>query len=361
MVAVHPTSGSERRNAYSGFYWAMQTRRPAVPGLRVTLQIQVKRTPAGQQHALGPRRAGRPPGGTAPAASRTPVTRQASARALAQATVVAMSGCHGYRLRVSRCTWVLASGAVIVTLSGFTVSGASPPDGARVSVDATRAKAGQLVTISLVNVPRRSARVRLYLLPSGQTAQSRFDRKLHYLGAAPARQGRARLKARVPPLPSGRYALWCSGCGPVVKAPTLIVATPAATSANCPASRPVGSPPPGLTGLYYGNDALWTWAPAEGRTTVAPDEIGPDGSIGLKLYWWALVRGTLIVSGKRIDAASRPLVVHDVNEGRDPAFRGSATWATPVTFPSAGCWRVAARVDDIKLTQILWVGPATDA
>ncbi len=263
-------------------------------------------------------------------------------------------------MRVRR--WVAAGAVTVgVAVASAVVAvsyAAAPP--VTVTINTTTVKPSQRVTISLRGLPSASKRLRLYIGPPGQTFRSRLDPRLHYIGSVVSRAGTARLVISVPALPSRRYALWCDGCGRAVRAPVFALTMPAVTADRCPSSKPTRSAPPGLSGLYYGNDSLWTWTALDGRLAVPPDKVAADGSIGSKLYWWAArVRGTLSVSGKRLDAPSPALIVHRINEGRDPAFRGSATWAAPVTFPTSGCWRVVARVADVTLTQILSVGTST--
>ena len=102
----------------------------------------------------------------------------------------------------------------------------------------------------------------------------------------------------------------------------------------------------------------WTWLARDGVFTATPDNQGwpgdPPGSIATKLYWFASVDGLLKVEGERLDAASPPMVVHRVNRGQSSSWRGP-TWATPVTFPSEGCWRLTARLGDVSLSYVLEV------
>jgi hypothetical protein len=56
------------------------------------------------------------------------------------------------------------------------------------------------------------------------------------------------------------------------------------------------------------------------------------------------------VRGERLDAPSPPLKVLNVFWGHSST--GKWSWATPVEFPSEGCWRISGRVDDVSLTYV---------
>jgi hypothetical protein len=73
-------------------------------------------------------------------------------------------------------------------------------------------------------------------------------------------------------------------------------------------------------------------------------------------YWLAAgVDGSLTVQGGRMsDFASAPLQVHRVNRGTLSGYRG-ATCATPITFPTEGCWKLTARVKDVSLSFVVRV------
>jgi hypothetical protein len=43
-----------------------------------------------------------------------------------------------------------------------------------------------------------------------------------------------------------------------------------------------------------------------------------------------------------------------LNRGTLSGFNG-ATWATPITFPTVGCWKLTARVEDVSLSFVVRV------
>jgi hypothetical protein len=235
---------------------------------------------------------------------------------------------------------------VIVPLVLATATAASAPP-ADVSFDRATARSGDLVAVRLERLRRP---VRVYLVPRGaRRVRSATDARLHYVGFARPVRGRATLSFQAPPL-NGSYAAWCVGCR---AGRTLRLSLPAATPETCPVTLPRATAPPGLDsgwGPYQGNGALWGQSPESGVWSPPADRVQPDGSVGTKLFWWAAgVDGVFTLVGRRLDASTRPLLVHAVNRGSQPGFRGSATWATPVTFPSGGCWRLTARVVDTNL------------
>jgi hypothetical protein len=86
--------------------------------------------------------------------------------------------------------------------------------------------------------------------------------------------------------------------------------------------------------------------------------VNADGSIAEKWFWYAAnLRGDLVVRGVRLDAPSRPLKFIESLHGTASNFTGSDTWASKITFPSSGWWRLTGRVRDIALTFVVDVVP----
>ena len=99
-----------------------------------------------------------------------------------------------------------------------------------------------------------------------------------------------------------------------------------------------------------GNLRLTTTLPPGGVISRPRDG---DGSISTKLGWIPSGFGAereLRVAGRRLDAPSPPLRVLDVNWGYSSTGRGG--WATPIRFPSEGCWRITATVAGIRLSYV---------
>jgi hypothetical protein len=266
------------------------------------------------------------------------------------------------------------------------------------------AEPGDRVTVRTAGTPQSfepSRRIRpfqrpyrLYLVPNelAGAVRSRFDPRVHFIGSLrPDKNGRGTLAFTVPPLEPGSYAtaVWCPGCARSSRGRTfsvlgvgsgtaaryrplmlLRVAEQPVTAGSCPGTAPNGNAPPGLRLRtppgprpidWHGNGALFTGLPPGGVFTPRPVDVEPDGSIGTKWYWLAAgVDGSLTVQGRRLDSASTPLQVHRVNRGTLSGYRG-ATWATPITFPTAGCWQLTARLEDVSLSFVVRVVRPTGA
>jgi hypothetical protein len=246
---------------------------------------------------------------------------------------------------------------------------AAPGDAAAAQVflfDRTSAEPNERVTISATTAAR--AAVRLYLVRTDEAGGARNPRaaRLTFVGTLAPGRG---LSFSVPPLDAATYALasWCPSCSgapfsvqrPERLAPgnrakaTLRIAITSACPVTLPnGNRPLGQP---RKMLWYGNGRLWAGLHADGTRRALRAELAADGSIGDKLLWVTtprLERPT--ISGERIDEAGPPLRVLRVNRG---SFSGAAdpSYMSPVSFPSAGCWRLRARVGDVSLVYVVRV------
>lgn len=236
------------------------------------------------------------------------------------------------------------------------VAGAiSAPSPISIRFDASTARPGDRVAISAKGFRSRRP-VRLYLVRREVRAHIRSaeDRRLAFVAMVRPRRGGANTTFAVPPLDSGAYVAWCRGCR--VVSSTLSLTMPTATGDACPLTIPTGAAPPGLQsqtmpgieGRFHTNGAIWTSLPRDGVWTPRREAVTPDGSIGAKLFWFADgIDGVFTLTGRRLDAVSASLNVHAVNRGSMRGFRGTATWATVVSFPTPGCWRLTARVRDL--------------
>lgn len=94
------------------------------------------------------------------------------------------------------------------------------------------------------------------------------------------------------------------------------------------------------------------------RASALPNErvkVTSDDTIGNKLLWvttppWEKPT----ISGERLARAAAPLNVVRVNTG---PFSGAAnpSHMSPVGFPTAGCWRLEARLRDLSLVYVVEV------
>jgi hypothetical protein len=218
--------------------------------------------------------------------------------------------------------------------------------------------------------------MRLYLVRNDVAAQvhSRLDRRLTFVGAiVPDKNSRGLLTFSVPPLDAGTYTLayWCPACATYSRGETFFVQRAEqfvqryraqallsiATTPSCPVTLPNGNRPPGQPRnvSWYGNGMLWAGVAPDGVWAHPPDRVGADGSIGDKLLWvttppWRAPT----LTGERIDAPAPPLHVLRMNQG---SFSSAAnpSFMSPVSFPSAGCWRLTSRLGDLSLTYVVEV------
>jgi hypothetical protein len=230
-------------------------------------------------------------------------------------------------------------------------------------LDQTMAAPNERVTARARGAPAGKP-LRLYLVPAEATAvYSRFDPQVHFVAAlVGGRDGRAAARFSVPPIAAGTYTLayWCPGCAPYSRGRTFFVqggphgltieATP-----GCPVTIPNRNLPGGQpTNLsWHGNGRLWGVLQPDGVVSVAAERVEPDGSISDKFLWATFPADRRpTITGRRLDAPAGPLRVLRVNHG---SFVGAAkpSWATPLVFPTAGCWQLAARFADIRLTYVV--------
>jgi hypothetical protein len=126
---------------------------------------------------------------------------------------------------------------------------------------------------------------------------------------------------------------------------------------NCPVTigHPVPSSKPWREGLFgwqraYGNGSLWVGALwPHGVVIITPDNVDPDGRLGMKFGWYRLTSGFLTITGRRLDAPAPPA------SGRTSGYGLIGFNASGVIFPSEGCWQVTGRVGRVTLTFVTFV------
>jgi hypothetical protein len=114
-------------------------------------------------------------------------------------------------------------------------------------------------------------------------------------------------------------------------------AVPLQTSTACAVTLPNGNPPPGERPgpPFHGVNGLWTTLYEDGKIVFGPAGVGsiePDGSLGVKFWWWRGVRGGLTIEGRRLDATAPPLRANVPGGYGDMGFQSSG-----IMFPAEGC------------------------
>jgi hypothetical protein len=102
----------------------------------------------------------------------------------------------------------------------------------------------------------------------------------------------------------------------------------------------------------YGNGSLWVGGLSpNGVVIITPDDVNPDGRLGMKLGWYRLTNGYLTITGRRLDAPAPP-----ASGLTFPGSYGLTGFnASGVTFPTEGCWQVTGRVGRVALTFVTFV------
>jgi hypothetical protein len=157
-----------------------------------------------------------------------------------------------------------------------------------------------------------------------------------------------------------------AGCSddadPVRRAASKPAAAPTAGPApeyggRCPVTLPNRDAPADAEGFNHGNGsiAVALWPKGRLPAGILPDgsawaEILEDGTIHAKLGWWRGEEGYLRIEGERLDATAPPLTANIPGgygfSGFQPVGR---------MFPTAGCWRVVARLGDSSLAFVVRV------
>jgi hypothetical protein len=118
---------------------------------------------------------------------------------------------------------------------------------------------------------------------------------------------------------------------------------------GCPVTREGWRPPPQLR-----EGRLWVaFGPTGGIYRVPPENVAPDGSLGVKIAWQRGpgVRGRVSVEARRLDDRAPPV-------RRRISARGyglTGLQASGIAFPTDGCWMVTASAGGASLTSVLLV------
>jgi hypothetical protein len=150
------------------------------------------------------------------------------------------------------------------------------------------------------------------------------------------------------------------GLGLTLVAPLSATSAPAIEQAfRCRVSTTTTKPVPARPSFNFGNRGVAVALPPRATFAAVPAGtpgganavIQKDGSIRTKLGWWA-ARGTLRVSGRRLDRPAPPLRadVGGVSSTASGPFIPSLLY-----FSSTGCWKVTATAGGARLQAIVRV------
>jgi hypothetical protein len=104
------------------------------------------------------------------------------------------------------------------------------------------------------------------------------------------------------------------------------------------------------SGVNYGNGKLWVALWPEGRVVAKPAYVQPDGSIDMKFGWYRGARGSLVITGRRLDATAPPARSQVTNGYGDQFFQPSG-----IVFPTPGCWEITGKAGKASLTFVTMV------
>jgi hypothetical protein len=105
---------------------------------------------------------------------------------------------------------------------------------------------------------------------------------------------------------------------------------------------------------YLGDGKLFVGLWPKGLVFVPPDNVEPDGYLGMKFMWWrgSGVRGHLSIHGN--ETTSSAAVRVNIPDYGLTGFQSSA-----IFFPVAGCYKVTGEADDAEITFVTLVRPCS--
>ena len=111
--------------------------------------------------------------------------------------------------------------------------------------------------------------------------------------------------------------------------------------------------------FWFGSSSLWTSIPQDSMWLGLPKN---PGGYTQKIFWWRdgyvwneEPEPDLIVTGERLDAYA-PLLVASTATNAYAGDIGSAM-LVGVDFPTAGCWKITGKYQDVELSFVVWVAP----
>jgi hypothetical protein len=110
----------------------------------------------------------------------------------------------------------------------------------------------------------------------------------------------------------------------------------------------------GGKGGLYANDSLEVVLWPESKFVFAPGGPGfvdRDGALGMKVGWGLRKKGSLVVTGRRLDGVAPPARAY-IPRSYDDYVGGMSLF---LVFPTPGCWEIMGSVADVSLTFVTLV------
>jgi hypothetical protein len=145
--------------------------------------------------------------------------------------------------------------------------------------------------------------------------------------------------------------------GPTLRSPAepSFGPLPSTVAASCPVTTGNGKTPPGeaQSNVNFGNGRLWTVLWPNGMVFVPPDDIGSDGSLGMKFPWWRgpNVHGALHINGHELT------LTLPVRAGISDGYGDAGFQASGIIFPVEGCYEIAGEAGGVEVTFVTLVRP----
>jgi hypothetical protein len=156
----------------------------------------------------------------------------------------------------------------------------------------------------------------------------------------------------------------CTGGESPTSAASSARGTGASPAADCPTTRPSGSPPPAVALLnrgapfedphrtdWYGNDSLWTGL---ANWSIPSNRDPQTGLIAVKIPWFRAEPGQVQVSGKPFGGSPGTFRA-DVGTVAEYAPTGFVP--SVLEFGRPGCWELTASLNSSQLAMVVDVLP----
>jgi hypothetical protein len=115
------------------------------------------------------------------------------------------------------------------------------------------------------------------------------------------------------------------------------------------------APPGEAPGVdYLGDGKLFVGLWPKGLVFVPPDDVEPDGFLGMKFMWWrgSGVRGHLSIRGNEMTSGAAVRV-------NIPDYGLTGFQSTAIFFPTVGCYEIIGEADQAALTFVTLVRPCS--